>query len=80
MRGGEEKVSADLTEFWAQVERGRREGHYYAALFGWRDYDPLHLVGPVRPFAGVARSQRRGPLWRQFPRKSRSLEIPKISS
>lgn len=77
MRGGEEKVSADLIEFWAQVERGRREGHYYAALFGWRDYDPLHLVGRVRrgvTYAAYSRFQRNAGISSQV--LARVVEIP----
>lgn len=77
MRGGKEKVSADLTEFWTHVEAGGRGGHYYAALFGWRNYDPIHLVGRIRrgvTYAAYSRFQRNAGLSSQIV--ARAADIP----
>ncbi|HEX4683646.1 MAG TPA: antitoxin Xre/MbcA/ParS toxin-binding domain-containing protein [Gemmatimonadaceae bacterium] len=36
--------SADVAELWDNVRSGHREGHYYVALFGLRNYDPLRVM------------------------------------
>ena len=40
-------MSADVAELWRRVRSGHREGHYYVALFGLRNYDPLHVVDQI---------------------------------
>jgi putative toxin-antitoxin system antitoxin component (TIGR02293 family) len=46
--GTAEKMSVDVAELWNRVKSGRREGHYYVALFGLRRYDPVHLVKHIQ--------------------------------
>ncbi len=56
-----ERMSADIAELWKLVRSGRREGHYYVALFGLRRYDPVHLVEQIRrglTYAAFERFQR----------------------
>ena len=43
-----ERTPADLTEFLTRVRSGRRQGHYYVALFGFRRYDSLHVIESIR--------------------------------
>lgn len=55
------EMSADIAELWHHVRSGRREGHYYVALFGLRKYDPVHLVKQIQlgfSFAAFERFQR----------------------
>src|SRR5665647_451657 len=42
-----ERQSADLIELWNHVRTGHREGHYYLSLFGFRNYDPVHVVDQI---------------------------------
>lgn len=42
-----ERQSADLAEFWNHVQSGHREGHYYLSLFGFRNFDPVHVVEQI---------------------------------
>ena len=39
-----EKSSADVLELLSHLEAGHREGHYYVALFGLRNYGALHVM------------------------------------
>lgn len=59
------KASADVAELWKRAKSGRRDGHYYVALFGLRRYDPLHVVEQVR----------RGLSWSAFERFQRNTEL-----
>ena len=43
-----ERSSADVTELLSRARSGQRQGHYYVALFGWRRYDSLYVIGQVR--------------------------------
>lgn len=61
-----EKMSADTAELWSRVRAGHREGHYYVALFGFRKYDPLHLVEQIQ----------RGFTYAAFERFQRNTELP----
>lgn len=38
----------DLVEIQQRLKRGRREGHFYAALLGMRTYEPLAVYESVR--------------------------------
>ena len=72
-----EQMSADLAEMWKRVQSGDREGHYYAALFGLRRYDTLHLVAQIQrglTYAAFERFQRNTALSYQF--LARLIEIP----
>ncbi len=42
-----ERNSADLTELSNHIRTGHREGHYYVSLFGFRNYDPVHVVEQI---------------------------------
>ncbi len=43
-----ERPTADITEFLDRLGSGHREGHYYAALIGFRKYDPVHLASQIQ--------------------------------
>jgi putative toxin-antitoxin system antitoxin component (TIGR02293 family) len=71
------RVSADIAELWSRVQSGRREGHYYAALFGLRRYDTLHLIEQIRrglTYAAFERFQRNTAL--SYGELARFVEIP----
>jgi putative toxin-antitoxin system antitoxin component (TIGR02293 family) len=53
-----EKTSADILELLSHLEAGYREGHYYVALFGLRNYDPLNIVDHVRRGLSYAAFER----------------------
>lgn len=59
-------MSADIAELWKRVRSGRREGHYYVALFGLRRYDALHIVATIH----------RGLSYSAFVRFHRNTELP----
>jgi putative toxin-antitoxin system antitoxin component (TIGR02293 family) len=61
-----ENMSADIAELWKRVKAGRREGHYYVALFGLRRYDALHVVEQIR----------RGFTYSAFERFQRNTALP----
>ncbi len=61
-----EKMSVDVAELWNLVKSGRREGHYYVALFGLRRYDPVHLVAQIQ----------RGFSYAAFERFQRNTDLP----
>jgi len=61
-----ERKSADVTELWDRVRSGHREGHYYVALFGLRQYDPIHVVEQIQ----------RGLSYSAFERFQRNTELP----
>lgn len=42
-----ERITADLAELLERLGSGHREGHFYAALFGFRKYDALYLTSQV---------------------------------
>ncbi len=42
-----ERFTSDITELLARLGSGHREGHFYAALFGFRKYDALYLTSQV---------------------------------
>ena len=46
--GTEERTTADVAELLSRVRSGRRQGHYYVALFGLRRYDSLHVMDQAR--------------------------------
>ena len=48
MPGPEERTTADVAELLRRVRSGRRQGHYYVALFGLRRYDSLHVMDQAR--------------------------------
>ena len=55
------RKSADVAELWSRVQSGRREGHYYVALFGLRRYDAIHVVEQIKrglSYAAFERFQR----------------------
>jgi putative toxin-antitoxin system antitoxin component (TIGR02293 family) len=61
MPGTAERTPADLTEFLTRVRSGRKQGHYYVALFGLRRYDSLHVIDQARrglTFAAFERFRR----------------------
>jgi putative toxin-antitoxin system antitoxin component (TIGR02293 family) len=41
------RLTADIAELLARIGSGERGGHFYAALFGFRKYDALHLAHQV---------------------------------
>ena len=56
-----ERTTADVAELIDRLRSGQREGHYYAALFGFRKYDPLHVASQVErgfSFAALERFLR----------------------
>lgn len=60
------KMPADIVELLNHAELGRREGHYYVALFGLRRYDPLHVVDQIQ----------RGLSYSAFVRFQRNTDLP----
>jgi putative toxin-antitoxin system antitoxin component (TIGR02293 family) len=66
MSGIAEKGSADVRELLRSSRSGRREGHYYVALFGLRNYDPLSVVDHIR----------RGLSYSAFERFHRNTDLP----
>ncbi len=77
MAGTVAGMSADVAELWKRVQSGHREGHYYVALFGFRRYDPVHLVGRIQhgfTFAAFERFQRNTEL--SYRLLARVVEIP----
>lgn len=66
MPGTTERPPADVTEFLARSRSGRRQGHYYAALFGLRRYDSLHVIDQIR----------RGLTYSAFERFRRNTALP----
>jgi putative toxin-antitoxin system antitoxin component (TIGR02293 family) len=61
-----EKIAPDIAELWNRVRSGRRDGHYYVALFGLRRYDALHVMEQIR----------RGFAYSAFERFQRNTELP----
>lgn len=61
-----QKPSADLAELLSHLRSGHREGHYYVALFGLRNYDPVSVVDHIR----------RGLPYAAFERFHRNTELP----
>ena len=61
-----ERPSADLSELWSHVRTGHKEGHYYLSLFGYRNYDPVHLVEQIA----------RGFSYAAFERFLRNTDLP----
>jgi putative toxin-antitoxin system antitoxin component (TIGR02293 family) len=61
-----DRPSADVAELWSHVRDGRREGHFYAALFGLRKYDPVYLIAQIQ----------RGLAFSAFERFQRNTELP----
>ena len=61
-----ERQSADLTEFWNHVRTGHKEGHYYLSLFGFRNYDPVHVMEQIA----------RGFSYAAFERFLRNTDLP----
>jgi putative toxin-antitoxin system antitoxin component (TIGR02293 family) len=61
-----ERQSADLTEFWNHVRSGHKEGHYYLVLFGFRNFDPVHVVEQIA----------RGFSYASFERFMRNTSLP----
>jgi putative toxin-antitoxin system antitoxin component (TIGR02293 family) len=61
-----EKIAPDIAELWNRVRSGRRDGHYYVALFGLRRYDALHVMEQIR----------RGFAYSAFERLQRNTELP----
>lgn len=59
------RKSADVAELWDRVRSGRREGHYYVALFGLRRYDPVYVAAQIQ----------RGLSYSAFERFHRSTEL-----
>jgi len=59
-------MTSDVAELWNHVRSGQREGHYYVALFGLRNYDPVHVVEQIR----------RGLSYSAFERFQRNTELP----
>jgi putative toxin-antitoxin system antitoxin component (TIGR02293 family) len=43
-----ERTTADITELIDRINSGHREGHFYAALFGFRKYDALSLTSQIK--------------------------------
>ena len=59
------RVYADVAELLAHRTSGVREGHYYVALFGLRNYDAVSVVDHVRrglTYAAFERFQRNAEL------------------
>jgi putative toxin-antitoxin system antitoxin component (TIGR02293 family) len=61
-----EKIAPDIAELWNRVRSGRRDGHYYVALFGLRRYDALHVMEQIQ----------RGFAYSVFERFQRNTELP----
>jgi putative toxin-antitoxin system antitoxin component (TIGR02293 family) len=61
-----EKISADLAELLRLLRSGHREGHFYVALFGLRNYDPLSVVDHIQ----------RGLSYAAFERFHRNTDLP----
>ncbi|MEO7079414.1 MAG: antitoxin Xre/MbcA/ParS toxin-binding domain-containing protein [Rhodococcus sp. (in: high G+C Gram-positive bacteria)] len=53
-----QKTSADLAELLSHLRAGHREGHYYVALFGLRNYDPVSVVDHIRRGLSYAAFER----------------------
>lgn len=64
--GSTGKIPTDVGELWKRAKSGRRDGHYYVALFGLRKYEPQQ----------VAEQVRRGLSWSAFERFQRNIELP----
>lgn len=60
------KIPADIAELLSHQEAGHRAGHYYVALFGLRNYDPLYVVEHIR----------RGLTYAAFERFHRNTDLP----
>lgn len=77
MAGTGEKMSADVAELWNRVKSGRRDGHFYVALFGLRKYDALHLVALIQrgfTYSAFERFQRNTDL--SYRLLAQIVEIP----
>jgi putative toxin-antitoxin system antitoxin component (TIGR02293 family) len=61
-----EKSTADIVELLTHLRSGHREGHYYVALFGLRNYDALSVVDHIN----------RGLSYAAFERFHRNTELP----
>ena len=58
-----ERSTADVSELVERLRSGQRDGHYYAALLGFRKYDAAHLASQVeRGFSYAA--------WERFLRNT----------
>ena len=66
MPNAAERGSADILELLSHFRSGRREGHYYVALFGLRKYDAVNVVDHIR----------RGLSYAAFERFLRNTELP----
>ncbi len=77
MASSTDRMSSDVAELWKNVQGGRREGHYYVALFGFRKYDPLDVVEQIHrglSYAAFERFQRNTAL--PFRVIANAVEIP----
>lgn len=61
-----QKISPDILELLTHLRSGRREGHFYVALFGLRNYDPLSVVDHIH----------RGLSYAAFERFQRNTDLP----
>ena len=59
-------IAPDIAELWNRVRSGRRDGHFYVALFGLRRYDALHVIEQTQ----------RGFAYSAFERFQRNTELP----
>lgn len=66
MPSATDKTSTDIAELLSHLEAGHREGHYYVALFGLRNYDALHVVDHIQ----------RGLSYAAFERFHRNTDLP----
>lgn len=53
-----ERTTADIAELLDRIRAGQREGHFYAALFGFRKYDAVHVANQVERGLSFAALER----------------------